>query len=404
MNRRDALLDALRAIVNRYPRVGSEPHERLRVHLEALERDLGGAGGTALDAAWDAFCREAFGHPCWVAFLLPESCTALPDLLPTLGRLANRWAAPPELRSDFDTTFDEWIASQSDPQSAGSLGELLLRELASADPESTHFLFLSRYYTFLDLLGAVMLTPAALPLLRRVFTQLHLQRSQWPHSYCQGYAYQGWERIGVAGIKPTEQRLALYDVDGLLGTRRRILDVGSNCGFLALELAQRGHRVDGIELNPWLVGIANEVRDALDLTQARFLVEDFQAFLPAEPYDAVFSLANHATIDGHSGLDFEHFTAKLFELLKPGGLLFFESHNVFGPGAGSAGDDGDLDRKLALAGRYFETLRYRMTPAFVPFHDVDKLFVILRRRERPVTAATAPFDLAEARQRYSYDR
>lgn len=402
MNRRDALLGALRTIVNRYPRAGSEPHERLRVHLEALGRDLGGAGGPALDTAWEAFCREAFGYPCWVAFLLPESCAALPDLLPTLGRLANRWAAPPELRSDFDRTFDEWIASQSDVYSAGSLGELLLRELASADPGPTRFLFLSRYYTFLDLLGAVMLTPAALPLLRRVFTQLHLQRSQWPHSYCQGYAYQGWDQIGIAGIKPTEQRLALYGIDSLLGTGRRILDVGSNCGFLALELARRGHRVDGIELNPWLVGIANEVRDALDLPQARFLVEDFQTFLPAEPYDAVFSLANHATIDGHSGLDFEHFTAKLFELLKPGGLLFFESHNVFGPGAGGPGDDGDLDRKLALAGRYFETLRHRMTPAFVPFHDVDKLFVILRRRERPVATALAPFDLAEARQRYAY--
>lgn len=404
MNRRDALLDVLRAIVNRYPRAGSESQEHLRAHLETLGRDLGGAGGTTLDTAWDAFCREAFGHPCWVAFLLPESCAALPDLLPTLGRLANRWAAPQELHGAFDTTFEEWIAAQSDIRSTGSLGELLLRELASADPGSTHFLFLSRYYTFLDLLGAVMLRPAALPLLRRVFTQLQLQHSQWPHSYCHGYAYQGWERIGIAGIKPTEQRLALYDIDNLLGTGRRILDVGSNCGFLALELARCGHRVDGIELNPWLVGIANEVRGALDLAQAHFFVEDFQSFLPAEPYDAVFCLANHATIDGHSGLDFEHFTAKLFELLKPGGLLFFESHNVFGPGAGGPGDDGDLDRKLALAGRYFETLRHRMTPAFVPFHDVDKLFVILRRRERPVTAATAPFDLAEARQRYAYDR
>ncbi|MBX9963014.1 MAG: class I SAM-dependent methyltransferase [Burkholderiales bacterium] len=402
MTRRTDLFAALRTIVQRHPRAGARTHERLGAHLEALGRDLEGAGGAALDAAWSAFAREAFGQPCWVAFLLPDSCTALPDLLPTLEHLADRWAAPPELRAAFEATFEEWIASQSDIAASGALGEVLLRELGSADPGTTHFLFLSRYYTFLDLLSAVLFAPASVPLLRRVFAQLLLQRTHWPHSYCQGYAYQGWERIGIGGIKPTEQRLALYDIDGLLGSGRRILDIGSNCGFLALELAQRGHRVDGIELNPWLVGIATEVRDALDIRTARFFVEDFRSFRPAAPYDAVFSLANHATIDGRSGLDFEHFAAKLFELLEPGGLLLFESHNVFGPGTGGPGDDGDLDRKLAIAGRYFETLRHRMTHAFVPFHDVDKLFVVLRRRSQPVATAGAPFDLAAARQRYAY--
>lgn len=402
MTRRAELLQMLRTIVHRYPRTDSPMHARLRAHLDALGRDLDGAGGAALDAGWSAFCREAFGQPCWVAFLLPESCSALPALLPTLERLADRWAAPGELRADFEATFEEWIATQSDFASSGSLVEVLLRELATADPGIIHFLYLSRYYTFLDLLNAVLLAPATLPLLRRVFAQLLLQRTAWPHSYCQGYAYQGWERIGISGIKPTEQRLALYDIHSLLGPGQRILDVGANCGFLALELAQRGHRVDGIELNPWLVGIANEVRDALDVRAARFLVEDFRAFHPAEPYDAVFSLANHATIDGHSGLDFEQFAAKLFELVRPGGLLFFESHNVFGPGTGGPGDDGDLDRKLAVAGRHFEILRHRMTPAFVPFHDVDKLFVVLRRRSQPAATATPPFDLAAARQRYAY--
>jgi SAM-dependent methyltransferase len=402
MTGRTELLEMLRAILQRHPRVGSRSHERLSAYLETLAQDLDGAGGAALETAWSSFAREAFGQPCWVAFLLPESCSALPDLLPTLERLADRWTAPPELRSEFETTFEDWIASQSDIGSSGSLGEVLLRELAMGDPGETHFLFLSRYYTFLDLFGAIALEPASVPLLRRIFAQLLLQRTHWPHSYCQGYAYQGWERIGISGIKPTEQRLALYDVDGLLGSGRRILDVGANCGFLALELALRGHRVDGIELNPWLVGIANEVRDALDLRAARFLVEDFRTFRPEEPYDAVFSLANHATIDGRSGLDFEHFAAKLFHLIKPGGLLFFESHNVFGTGTGGPGDDGDLDRKLAVAARYFETLRYRMTPAFVPYHDVDKLFVILRRRDQPVATIEPPFDLAAARQRYAY--
>ncbi|MEO8039878.1 MAG: class I SAM-dependent methyltransferase [Betaproteobacteria bacterium] len=397
-----ALHAALRAIVGRFPRPGSTRHDRLVARLDAIGEDLDGAGGATLEAAWNAFCSEAFGHPCWVAFLVPETCATNADLLPTLARLEGRWCAPEAQAEAFEAMFAQWIGSQSDLRAAGSLAEVLLRELASADPGATHFLFLSRYYTFLDLFGAVLLDPAALPLLRRVFDQLYEQRSRWPHSYCQGYAYQGWERIGIGGIKPTEQRLALYDIGAELGPRSRVLDVGSNCGFMALEVARRVAAVDGIELNPYLVGIANEVRDSVGARNARFFVADFQAFRPDAPYDAVFSLANHATIDGNSALDFEQFAARLYHLLVPGGMLFLESHNVFGPGSGASGDDGDLDRKLAVAGRYFELMRYRMTHAFVPFHDVDKLFVVLKRRAQPVALADPPFVLAEARLRYDY--
>jgi len=136
--------------------------------------------------------------------------------------------------------------------------------------------------------------------------------------------------------------------------------------------------------------------------QCPFLRGGFPGVRPDAPYDAVLSLANHATIDGNSALDFELYAARLFHLLVPGGMLFFESHNVFGPGTGSPGDDGDLDRMFAVAGRYFERVRYRMTNAFVPFHDVDRLFAVLRRRQHPVAMGAAPFVLTEAFTRYAY--
>src|SRR5439155_7920490 len=101
------------------------------------------------------------------------------------------------------------------------------------------------------------------------------------------------------------------------------------------------------------VAIANIATEYLGAANASFIPGDFVDFETSKRYDAVCSLANHCTIDGNLSIDFEQYIAKLFSLLKPGGLLFFESHNVFGSGAGGAGDDGDLDAKFDIAERYF---------------------------------------------------
>lgn len=80
----------------------------------------------------------------------------------------------------------------------------------------------------------------------------------------------------------------------------------------------------------------------------------------------------------------------------------FESHNVFGAGTGAAGDDGDLDRKFDIMERYFELQDSKMTRAFVPSHDIDKLFVVLRRRPQVLASVQRSMNLGEARKRYAY--
>lgn len=91
------------------------------------------------------------------------------------------------------------------------------------------------------------------------------------------------------------------------------------------------------------------------------------------------------------------------QITEDNGWLLFESHNVFGPGSGAAGDDGDLDQKFEVMERYFELLDSKMTKAFVPSQDIDKLFVVLRRRPHVLDGITSRrMNLAEARKRYAY--
>ena len=210
------------------------------------------------------------------------------------------------------------------------------------------------------------------------------------------------EKLGISGAKPTGERLSRYDIGDCLRPTDRALDIGANNGFLALAVAKMVAHVEAIEYNPYLVAMANVAADFLQTRNVTFLVGDFVEFKASKQYDAVFSLANHCTIDGNLSMDFEEYVAKCFSLLKPGGYLFFESHNVFGPGKGGAGDDGDLDAKFDVVERYFKVIRTKMTQAYVPAYDIDKLFVVLCRRESYQRNATRSFRLAEAKLRYDY--
>ncbi|MFN7641136.1 MAG: class I SAM-dependent methyltransferase, partial [bacterium] len=219
--------------------------------------------------------------------------------------------------------------------------------------------------------------------------------------YCSGYLYQGWEELGLCGIKPTDTRLRGYGIEELLQPGDRVLDLGANNGFLALALARRVAQVDAVEINPFLVDIGRAAARHLGPHKVRFILADIEAWSPLTLYDAVLSLANHSTIDQRMSMDFETYVAKLFSLLRPGGWLFFESHNVFGPGTGGPGDDGDLDRKFDIMERYFELGDASMHRSFVPAHDIDKLFVRLRRRAAYAPDVQRSFSLAHARTLYA---
>lgn len=161
----------------------------------------------------------------------------------------------------------------------------------------------------------------------RLARHLKAQRLRWPHRpYAFGYFYQGWERIKVSGDRSTERRFAQYDLEQLLDSKMRVLDVGANAGFLSMMVAERVRYVDAVELNPFQVAIAVDVASWLGIENVSFHEGDFLQFEPRQPYDLVMSFANHKTVDGNMAPDLRRYFEKLHRALRPDGILLFETH------------------------------------------------------------------------------
>jgi SAM-dependent methyltransferase len=386
------------AIGDRFGRRSDRRFQELQQQLQRWQADPDNAEFTD---RWQRLAERAVTAPHWLSALFPQTCTDFPQLLPLAQSLANSAHLGGERASAAATSRAAWVAEQTDLANQDGLLRTLLADLVGGSPEQgPAFQFLSRYYAWLDLMVAYFVEPALQPLHERIFALLQMQRQQWPSCYCAGYLYQGWEELGLCGIKPTDARLADYGIAGLLAPTDRVLDLGANSGFLALAVGGMVAEVDAIELNPFLVEIGRAAAGHLQRDNVRFMVADIDSWQPDGSYDAVFSLANHCTIDGRMSMDFETYVAKLFAALKPNGWLFFESHNVFGPGNGGPGDDGDLDRKFDIVERYFELVDAEMHRAYVPASDIDKLFVKLRRRPAYQPDAIRRLSLAEVCTRY----
>ena len=233
---------------------------------------------------------------------------------------------------------------------------------------------------------------------RRLKNILREQKRHWKGAYVQGYFYQGLEDIGIYGAKPTGHRFRQYDVDDLLKDAD-VLDIGSNSGFVAIYCAKLAKRVVGVELNPYLNRIADETAAYLGVRNTEFVDADFASYTGEGPFDVVLSLSNHHTIDGNLDMGFERHVARIAELLRSDGVMLFESHNVFGPGMGGVGDDGDMERKMEIITMHFRVVRYRMVRRFMKHGDIDKLFIVAQKSDEPAPMA---FDLNEARQNYEW--
>jgi SAM-dependent methyltransferase len=402
MHSAHALVSRLAAIVDRAPRPDEDPHRRLVALLDGATGTGDNAAAALVERGWRSLVEELLCSPVDVAAFFPAHVAAIPELVGLVRGLARPTKS--DLARDVLTeTRRGWIADQGNLGDPEALIAFLLDELASADFAVGGFPLLSRYYRFKDALYRHFVDPAWAPLQRQIADLLALQQANWADSYVGGYAYQGYARLGISGVKPTESRLAGWEIADLLVPGSRVLDIGSNCGFLSLELARSVGHVEAIEYNPYLVLVARAAQDALGIENVDFACGDFTEHEFSGGFDIVLSFANHQTIDQHMTMPFVDYIGKIHSILRPGGTLLFESHNVFGPGRGGPGDDGDLDAKFDVAERFFEVVRHKMTRSFVPGGlDVDKLFVVLRRRDTVDEGAVRTFDLASARGSYAY--
>ena len=233
------------------------------------------------------------------------------------------------------------------------------------------------------------------PLHKRLSELKLTQSEKWDSFvYCDGYFYQGFEKIGISGIKPSEKRVEKYGIQKYLTKDKIVLDIGSNSGFLASYISEFVKEVDAIELNPYLVEMGKETAKFLTIENIDFIEGNFITHGFSTNYDIVFSLSNHFTIDGNLNIDFESYIKKIYDLMKPGGFMMFESHNI-------NGDDKDLDQKFRMASKYFDLIDYKMISAFYPA-DIDKLFAIFKRLDTKEEPQPFNFNLEEAKLKYEY--
>ncbi|MCM0028605.1 MAG: methyltransferase domain-containing protein [Polynucleobacter sp.] len=158
---------------------------------------------------------------------------------------------------------------------------------------------------------------------------LKRQRQEYgDYYYFYGQPYQALSILGVYGERSTEERFDAYGLRELIKPTDRVLDIGCNCGFMALYTSFRtGCQADGVDINPYMIEIGNlcaeylRVDDRVKLTAAR--IQDYEA---RAQYSALFSFATHWTDDENYRVPLREHFERCAAYLETDGLLIFETH------------------------------------------------------------------------------
>ncbi len=237
--------------------------------------------------------------------------------------------------------------------------------------------------------------PELLPLHKKLQELKFAQSDKWNSIvYGDESYFQGYGRMGMSGIKPTEDSFNKYEIEKYLTSAKTVLELGSNSGFMVCYLSEHVHEVDDIELYPSLNEMGKTTSNFLNIQNVNFIEGDFVGYNCTGKYDIIFSRSNHFTIDSILNFGFELFVQKIFSLLNNGGMRFFESHDV-------KGDDGDMDIKYEIMRKYFTLIDYKMVKAFYS-PDIDKLFAVFKKLDKAGPVMDLNSTLSIATPKYEY--
>ena len=185
--------------------------------------------------------------------------------------------------------------------------------------------------------------------------------------------YQGFDEIKINGCRPTEKRFRRYKIEKFLSKKFSALDIGCNCGFFTIFASRYLDFMEGVEINPYLVEIANDTKNFLKIKNVNFYNSRFEDFEPNHNYDVIFSLANDETIDGNTKFTFEEYIQKIYNLLNENGLLIFEtvSPDTYEPIL--------FQPKLKLLKKKFVVLEDKMVKSEYPKNVPERRFLILKK-------------------------
>jgi len=185
--------------------------------------------------------------------------------------------------------------------------------------------------------------------------------------------YQGFDEIKIDGCRPSEIRFDRYQIEKYLSKNKTVLDIGCNCGFLALLISRYVFHIDGVELNPYLVKIGNDTKEYLKVDNLYFYASSFEDYKTDKKYDIIFSLANDETIDGNTKFTFIEYIQKILDLLKNEGHLMFEtvSTDTFEPRI--------FKPKLEFLKKKFIILEDKMVKSEYPINVPERRFLVLKK-------------------------
>lgn len=135
--------------------------------------------------------------------------------------------------------------------------------------------------------------------------------------------YQSLPKLDIIGERPTDERLIKYDIDKYINKESSILDIGSNCGFIDLTLAEKVNEIVGIEYNEKLVEIAKDTARLLNIDNVQFINADYNEWQKynTKKFDIILAFAVHIWLN----IETDEFANQIYKLLNDNGYFIFES-------------------------------------------------------------------------------
>lgn len=145
-------------------------------------------------------------------------------------------------------------------------------------------------------------------------------------------AFDAFDDIYDAWVEaaPVTKRNAPFYVDEYLATRGPVVELGVGTGRIAIEAAQRGRAVVGVDGSPRMLAVCRERARAVGVEPLLTLIQaDFRAFTLPEPA-ALVAIPFHTIGVMITDDDKRAALRRIHSQLRPGGRLIFD-HFVFDP-------------------------------------------------------------------------
>mgnify|MGYP000129564477 CR=1 FL=1 len=203
-------------------------------------------------------------------------------------------------------------------------------------------------------------------------TTLLRQSANYKHyDYGEGYFYQTFDDLHITGYRNTKERLNKLDLFEIT-KNKNVLDIGCNAGFILLSLSKVIKNGYGFDINPYLIEIANTVKNHLQISNCVFLASAFEELPSNESYDVVLSLANHSTFDMNTKHNLDQYFNKCSNFLKIGGILVFESHPP------KLEDENKIKESIKIISRHFKILDI-IKHEFTGFLDKNRTYILAKK-------------------------